>query len=215
MSNFHIDAATKLLESQSSRLTNHLTESDTGEPIDSTCFMMEWTLSEEEAHVGEHVGFRYRSAHPDGHIARLEKDENGKVKRVWIKPDAKDKHAGERAEVPRKVGKFHAISEGFVDALNNLLLEYNESMDAELPETLALAIRELGGRIDEVKATPAGKEVRGAVSDEGALKYVKKVGDKWALVSRKTGRPLKYFDKQPSEEAANKALGAIKFFQHH
>lgn len=66
------------------------------------------------------------------------------------------------------------------------------------------------------KATPAGKPVAGAAGgkDSGAMKYVKQVRGKWALVSRKSGRPLKYFDEKPSQEQADKALRAVEFFKH-
>lgn len=63
-------------------------------------------------------------------------------------------------------------------------------------------------------SSPAGKEVPGAVSDEGALKYVKQVNGKWALVSRHTGRPLKYFDSKPSREEAGHALKNVEYFKH-
>lgn len=66
------------------------------------------------------------------------------------------------------------------------------------------------------KATPAGKPVPGASGgeDSGAMKYVKQVHGKWALVSRKDGRPLKYFKNKPSRDEADKALRAVEFFKH-
>ena len=63
-------------------------------------------------------------------------------------------------------------------------------------------------------STPAGKEVPGAEGNEGALKYVKQVNGKWALVSRHTGRPLKYFESKPSKETADSALRAVEFYKH-
>lgn len=68
--------------------------------------------------------------------------------------------------------------------------------------------------LKEFHATSAGKEVPGAESDQGAEKYVKQVDGKWALVSRHTGRPLKYFDNKPSREEADKALRAVEYFKH-
>lgn len=62
--------------------------------------------------------------------------------------------------------------------------------------------------------TAAGKEVPGAESDAGAEKYVKQVNGKWALVSRHTGRPLKYFDSKPSREEADHALKNVEYFKH-
>lgn len=51
---------------------------------------------------------------------------------------------------------------------------------------------------------------------EGALKYVKKVDGKWALVSRFSGKALKYFDgdEKPSREAADKALKTVEYYKH-
>lgn len=68
------------------------------------------------------------------------------------------------------------------------------------------------GEISE--STPAGKEVPGAEGSEGALKYVKQVNGKWALVSRHTGRPLKYFSSKPSREEAGEALRHVEYFKH-
>lgn len=62
--------------------------------------------------------------------------------------------------------------------------------------------------------TPAGKPVPGAESSVGAEKYVKQVDGKWALVSRHTGRPLKYFDHKPDREEAAKALRTVEYFKH-
>lgn len=43
------------------------------------------------------------------------------------------------------------------------------------------------------------------------MNYVRKVNGKWALVSKHTGKPLRYFDGEgkPSREWANKAVGNI------
>lgn len=52
-------------------------------------------------------------------------------------------------------------------------------------------------------------------NDEGALKYVKKVDGKWALVSDHTGKVLKYFGaEKPSKEEADKALRAVEYYKH-
>jgi hypothetical protein len=77
-------------------------------------------------------------------------------------------------------------------------------------------MRKLYGAFLNEKATPAGKPVAGAAGgkDSGAMKYVKQVHGKWALVSRKSGRPLKYFDEKLSQEQADKALRAVEFFKH-
>jgi len=64
------------------------------------------------------------------------------------------------------------------------------------------------------ESTSAGKEVPGAEGSAGAEKYVKQVDGKWALVSRHTGRPLKYFQSKPSREEADKALRAVEYFKH-
>lgn len=63
-------------------------------------------------------------------------------------------------------------------------------------------------------SSPAGKEVPGAEGSEGALKYVKQVNGKWALVSRHTGRPLKYFESKPSRQEAGEALRHVEYFKH-
>lgn len=50
---------------------------------------------------------------------------------------------------------------------------------------------------------------------EGALKYVKKIGDDWCLVSDHTGKTLKNFgDKKPSRAEADKALRVVEFYKH-
>jgi hypothetical protein len=47
------------------------------------------------------------------------------------------------------------------------------------------------------------------------IEHLAKVGDQWALVSRKTGKPLQYFGKtKPSEEEFNKAERRVEFFKH-
>lgn len=139
-------------------------EEEQGYIQEDTDIVLEGFLFEEGTHVGEHVGFRYRSAHPEGRIAKIVRDVLGKIKKVFIRPDKKDRHPGEGAEVSRRAGKFHAIAE-----------EKN---------------------------------------DEGALKYVKKIDDKWALVSDHTGKPLKYFDDKPTREEADKALRTVEFFKN-
>lgn len=58
-------------------------------------------------------------------------------------------------------------------------------------------------------------EAEDADNSEGALKYVKKEGDNWYLVSKYTGKHLRDFGStKPSREEADKALRTIEFFKH-
>ena len=58
-------------------------------------------------------------------------------------------------------------------------------------------------------------ESEDADDGEGALKYVKKDGDNWFLVSKYTGKHLRDFGStKPSREEADKALRAIEYFKH-
>lgn len=87
-----------------------------------------------------------------------------------------------------------------------MMKTYTEFLSGETPSKKTV--------LKEFHPTPAGKEVAGAEGSEGAEKYVKQVDGKWALISRHTGRPLKYFDNKPSREEADKALRAVEYFKH-
>jgi len=105
---------------------------------------------------------------------------------------------------PRSTEPTHAgVGKTPTEAMNNLK-PFKQYAKKYLDESV----------LKEFHPTPAGKEVPGAESDQGAEKYVKQVNGKWALVSRHTGRPLKYFDSKPSREEAGKALRTVEYFKH-
>jgi len=54
--------------------------------------------------------------------------------------------------------------------------------------------------------------------DAGSLdEHLAKVGSKWALVSKKTGRPLRYFhgEGKPSAEWVSHAERSVQYWKHH
>jgi len=58
---------------------------------------------------GQHVGFTYRSARPQGVITGIAKRGTTRATTEYsIRPDAKYRHTGEGSTVPRHGNKFHS-----------------------------------------------------------------------------------------------------------